>query len=239
MSRNRRPQRLTTLAAAAAATDTAEYLTFAREEVEDRKRFRWALVFAAIVHLGLFLVTLPELAAEVREPEPQKVFVVTPVRFKLPPPEPQRKLPPPRVRRVPVPDPTPNAPEPLVTEPEIAMSLDAIDTGITGIPEAPPPFEPSGPIRVDGDVRAPVKIFAPPPVYTEHARRARVSGLVIVEAVIDKTGRVTGVSVLKGLPLGLDRAAVDAIGEWRFQPATLNGKPVSVLYNLTVNFQLQ
>ena len=221
------------------AAESDEFLIFAREEIEDRKRFRWALVVAAFVHVGLFLVTLPELAAEIREPEPQKVFVVTPVRFRLPPPEPQRDIPPQRAQRIPVPDPTPDDPEPLVTEPQIEMTLDAIDTGIIGIPEAPPPFEPSGPIRVRGNVRAPVKIFAPPPVYTEHARRARVNGLVIVEAVIDQTGSVTNVNVLKGLPLGLDRAAVDAIREWTFEPATLNGKPVSVLYNLTVNFQLQ
>lgn len=235
MAKIPRPQSLP----APATAEGAEYLTFAREEVEDRRRFRWALVFAAFVHVGLFLVTLPELAAEIREPEPQKVFVVTPVRFKLPPLEPQRDIPPQRSQRVPVPDPTPDDPEPLVIEPEIEMSLDAIDTGIIGIPEAPPPFESSGPIRIQGDVRAPVKVYAPPPVYTEHARRARVSGLVIVEAVIDQAGAVTEVNVLKGLPLGLDRAAVDAIQEWIFEPATLNGRPVSVLYNLTVNFQLQ
>jgi TonB family protein len=39
--------------------------------------------------------------------------------------------------------------------------------------------------------------------------------------------------------MGLDQAAVEAIGKWRFEAATLNGKPVDVYYNLTVNFTLQ
>jgi periplasmic protein TonB len=62
---------------------------------------------------------------------------------------------------------------------------------------------------------------------------------VIVEAIIDKDGKVTNVRVLKGLPMGLDQAAVDAVKNWRFRPATLNGRPVSVYYSLTVNFRLQ
>ena len=45
--------------------------------------------------------------------------------------------------------------------------------------------------------------------------------------------------VLKGLPMGLSEAAEEAVKRWKFKPATLNGKPVSVYFNLTVNFQLQ
>ena len=110
---------------------------------------------------------------------------------------------------------------------------------IFGIPDGPPPVEPTGPIRVGGDVKPPVKINAPAPQYTEIARKARIQGVVIVEAIIEKDGTVSNVKVLKGLPMGLDQAAVDAVKSWRFQPATLNGKPVAVIYNLTINFQLQ
>ena len=84
-----------------------------------------------------------------------------------------------------------------------------------------------------------MKIVYPSPLYTEIARKARIQGVVIVEAIIDKKGDVTNVKILKGLPMGLDLAAVDAIKRWKFKPATLNGKPVAVIYNLTVNFQLQ
>jgi TonB family protein len=66
-----------------------------------------------------------------------------------------------------------------------------------------------------------------------------VQGVVIVEAVINKAGNVESVRVLKGLPMGLDTAAVETVKKWKFKPATLNGKPVTVYYTLTVNFQLQ
>jgi TonB family protein len=56
--------------------------------------------------------------------------------------------------------------------------------------------------------------------------------------VIDKSGAVRDVKVLKGLPFGLDQAAADAVRRWRFRPGTLNGQPVDVLFNLTVNFKL-
>jgi len=59
------------------------------------------------------------------------------------------------------------------------------------------------------------------------------------EAIIDTGGNVTNVRVLKGLPMGLDRAAVEAVQKWKFKPATLEGRPVKVYYVLTVNFQVQ
>jgi protein TonB len=62
---------------------------------------------------------------------------------------------------------------------------------------------------------------------------------VIVEAIIDENGRVTNVKVLKGLPMGLDRSAVEAVQRWRFKPAMFQGRPVKVYYVLTVNFQVQ
>ena len=78
-----------------------------------------------------------------------------------------------------------------------------------------------------------------PATTPEIARKARIQGVVIVEAIIDKEGNVTNVKILKGLPMGLDSAASDAVSKWKFRPATLNGKPVAVIYNLTVNFRLQ
>ncbi|MEO8276796.1 MAG: energy transducer TonB [Thermoanaerobaculia bacterium] len=94
-------------------------------------------------------------------------------------------------------------------------------------------------LRVGGEITKPERLGGAQPAYTELARKARIQGVVIVEAVIDKEGRVTNVRVLKGLPMGLDQSAVDAVKNWRFKPATLNGRPVSVYYSLTVNFRLQ
>ena len=102
----------------------------------------------------------------------------------------------------------------------------------------PPPPAANAPLRVGGDVKAPVLINRVEPTYTEEARAKRISGIVILEVIIDKTGRVTNAQVLKPLPFGLDRAAVDAVKQWQFQPGTLNGQPIDVIFNLTVNFRL-
>lgn len=98
---------------------------------------------------------------------------------------------------------------------------------------------PGEPLLVGGEVIAPVKLHAPAPSYTEIARKARIQGVVIVQAVIDERGDVVDVKVLKGLPMGLDAQAVEAIRQWKFKPATLDGEPAAVYYNLTVSFRLE
>ena len=134
-------------------------------------------------------------------------------------------------------------PEPIRTIDEIDQQVVDIpvDDVLFDIPSGPPPekIDDTVPIQVVGDVRPPEKLFAPQPQYTEIARKARISGVVIVQAIIDKQGNVTNIKVLKGLPMGLEEAAVDAMKQWKFKPATLNGRPVTVYYNLTVNFKLQ
>jgi protein TonB len=96
------------------------------------------------------------------------------------------------------------------------------------------------PVRVGGNVKAPV-IIEPraEPRYTEIARRARIAGIVVIEAIIDRQGNVTDAHVLKGLPLGLEQEALNAIRQWKFKPGSLNGMPVAVYFNLTVNFRLE
>jgi periplasmic protein TonB len=94
-------------------------------------------------------------------------------------------------------------------------------------------------IDVAGDVVKPEVVTRVQPIYTEIARRAHIQGVVIVETIIDTRGNVTDARVLKSLPMGLSEAAVDAVRQWRFRPATLDGRPVSVYFTLTVNFELQ
>lgn len=93
-------------------------------------------------------------------------------------------------------------------------------------------------LHVGGDVKAPVVLAHVEPQYPEEARQARVSGIVILELLIDKTGAVREVTVLKGLPNGLSEAAVEAVRQWMFVPATKNGEAVDVAFNLTINFRL-
>jgi protein TonB len=215
--------------------------TFAMEYDEDRRTMRWAIAFAVIIHLIILVIHLPELTSAAQpDADKQKVYVVQQVRFRPPPPQKQQEIPKPKAKKVPIPDPTPDEPEPIRTPEDIRPEIDLPETDIIfDIPEGPPPSEPEGPIHVGGDVAAPIKINAPQPQYTEIARKARIQGVVIVQAIINKQGNVTDVKVLKGLPMGLDQSAVEAIRKWKFEPATLNGKPVDVYYNLTVNFTLQ
>jgi len=176
----------------------------------------------------------------VAPPPKPKVFVVQQVRFKPPPPKEEQQIPKPKSKKVPIPDPTPDEPEPIrIDEPEEIDIPEVDDLDLFDLPEAPPPPEPTGPIYVTGDVTKPEKINEIQPQYTEIARKARIQGVVILQATIDKNGDITDIKVLKPLPMGLAEAAVSAVQQWKFKPATLNGKPVAVYYNLTVNFQLQ
>jgi protein TonB len=134
----------------------------------------------------------------------------------------------------------------VVTEPEPAAGSDfsgwvpgSIDgTGLAVQPEAPPPPPPVTPVRITPGLRPPAKLKDVMPVYPDIAMRARISGMVILEAVIDAEGRVANVKVLRSVRL-LDQAAIDAVRQWEFTPTRLNGVAVPVVMTVTVNFTLR
>lgn len=95
------------------------------------------------------------------------------------------------------------------------------------------------PIRFKAGMTPPEVVARVQPRYSEAARKAGVQGTVRVEAIIDEQGRVTNLRVVKGLPMGLDQAAADAVRQWRFKPALLGTRPIKIFWTLTVNFQLQ
>jgi protein TonB len=109
---------------------------------------------------------------------------------------------------------------------------------IHGTPEPVPPAV-DGPVYLTPEMSRPRPLQPIQPRYTEPARRAGVQGTVIVEAIIDEKGHATNVRVVRGLPMGLDRSAVEAIQQVTFQPAMRGGRPVKVYFNLTVNFTIQ
>ena len=99
----------------------------------------------------------------------------------------------------------------------------------------PPPTEP---VRVGGNITPPTKTKDVAPIYPAVAQSARVSGVVILEAVIGVAGRVTDVKVLRSVAL-LDDAAVAAVRQWEYTPTMMNGSPVPVIMTVTVNFTLR
>ena len=101
-----------------------------------------------------------------------------------------------------------------------------------------PPILAAAPMRIEGDVHRPEILRQVKPVYSEQARKAGTRGTVIVEAIIDDEGCVRNIRPLQELPDGLTEAAMAAVGQWVFSPATLEGRPVKVYYVLTINFQV-
>jgi TonB family protein len=92
--------------------------------------------------------------------------------------------------------------------------------------------------QVGGGVSAPVPIFKPDPEYSEEARKAKFSGVVIVSVIVDTEGRARNVQVVRGLGMGLDEKAVEAVSKWRFKPAMRGGVAVNVIARVEVNFRL-
>jgi len=92
--------------------------------------------------------------------------------------------------------------------------------------------------RVVGGVSAPVAIYKIEPVYTEEARKAKFQGAVGLSITVDERGLPRNFKVVKPMGVGLDEKAIEAVQQWRFKPAQLNGKPVAVLAAVEVNFRL-
>ena len=98
-----------------------------------------------------------------------------------------------------------------------------------GNPAQPPPL--------GGDVRPPKLIKSATPAYPALARTQRVSGDVQVDALVDKTGNVEAVKVLSG-PLLLQRAAAEAIREWKYTPGVLDGTPTPMHVTVVLKFRI-
>ena len=166
-----------------------------------------------------------------------------------PPPAPKKKR-----RRPTVPKPVLSSTPKFVAPVEIPDDIGLADFGVAGgveggvpggmlggilggLPDAPA-IDTTQPVRVGGDVKPPTKTRDVKPVYPDIARQARVQGIVILEAIIDPAGNVTNVRVLRSIPL-LDRSAIQAVKQWKYQPTRLNGVPVPIVMTVTVNFALQ
>jgi TonB family protein len=106
----------------------------------------------------------------------------------------------------------------------------------------PKSLKPSGaqPVRVGGNIRAPMKVRDVKPVYPPAMRAAGVTGVVPIEAIIGVDGEVSSVRVLSAqVHPDLAIAAVDAVRQWRFTPTLLNGKAVEVVMAVSVTFDLE
>jgi len=212
------------------------------EADDDTRSMKVAWIGALIFHFVLFITVFPSMGETDMAAEQRDAVVIKRYTPPTPPKEqPKKKIIKKSASRVPIPDPTPDEPEPIVAE-EVEFIEDTdmpVDTVfVVGMPSAGPPVIDQGPMRVGGDIQAPEKIFNVDPVYPELARRARMEGFVILTAIIDRQGDVKEVEISRGLGLGLGDAAVDAVRQWKYTPTTYNGRPVEVVLTITVFFQL-
>jgi protein TonB len=92
--------------------------------------------------------------------------------------------------------------------------------------------------QVGGGVKGPVIIYQPEPEFSEEARKAKFMGVVTVSLIVGADGKPQNVHVTRGVGMGLDENAVAAVKQYRFKPATENGKAVAVYLNVEVNFEI-
>ena len=95
-----------------------------------------------------------------------------------------------------------------------------------------------GVFKVGGGISAPQPVLMPDPEYTEEARRAKTQGTCTLFLIVDAAGQPRDIRVVHGLGFGLDAKAIEAVKQWRFDPALKDGKPVTVQINIEVEFKL-
>lgn len=100
--------------------------------------------------------------------------------------------------------------------------------------DGPPGIRPAG----KGGVTVPQAIYSPEPSFSDEARRAKAQGIVTLVLVVGKDGRPYDIRVRQSLGMGLDEKALEAVRQWRFRPATLNGQAVATQIAVEVNFRL-
>lgn len=181
-----------------------------------------ALLWAAAIHVVLF-VAVPRIeVAPYRLPSGPLVEPVRLPDFRVPPP----------------PEPVPRRSVPLEIAPiDGASTEETIDSTVPAPSEIlePPPSE--APYRPIFDV-PPVVVTQIRPVYPEIARQSELEGTVFVEIGVDEFGSVAWAEIVRGVP-GLNEAALEAVRAWKFEPARQGDLPVRVRIVVPIRFTLR
>jgi protein TonB len=119
-----------------------------------------------------------------------------------------------------------------------ASAVALLFSGSTLLAQDPPDKTPEAVYAVGNGVTAPKATYAPNPPYVEKARKAKISGLVVLSMIVTAEGKVRDVKVTKSLDEGLDKQAVETVRTWKFEPAIKDGKAVAVHLSTDVTFKL-
>lgn len=221
------------------------------QEVAKRYMFR-ATVVSMVSAMALCLLTFGGYMLAKRAPKETSVIVV-PYREIAAPPPLSNDAPPPQVAittavapptvgvAVPVPDAEAPPEQTIASQEEISAQTQSAPTTGDGDQQivVQPPSEDEMP-KLGEYVyfeEMPEAITKVPPTYPDIAREAGVDGVVTVQALVGKDGRVKDTKVTKSIPM-LDAAAVAAVRGWVFKPALSNNKPVAVWVAIPVRFNL-
>ncbi len=227
--------------ACGAGLDSGLPAAWEMEAEADSRNFKIALLAALMIHILLLWVVLPGDTGRVIDSKPHVNKPVVRILLKAPPEDPLNpvtfKKP---MRLVPVPDPTPDIPEPAVSINAVEDTEIPTDSFIPendDVPDVPMDVHTSGLV-------APVYSMAQLQrnvVYPPLGLRAGMQGYVILQAVLNRDGRVTSVKVIGGTlnGLGFPEAAVSAVQKLKFRPGFYHGQPVNVVMNLTIHFRLR
>jgi protein TonB len=202
------------------------------------------------------LIIIPILFVTDQLPAPSTMMAFVAAPPPPPPPPPPPAPAPNRAESVkPVPTTGDTAPveEPSQLEPETPARTDiglpgGVEGGIVGgavggidggfeIEAPPPPPPPRVPVRTGGNIQPPALAKRVEPIYPDLAVRAHIEGTVILEAIVNEEGRVESVRVLRSVGV-LDRAAMEAVRQWVYEPLTLNGIRSSFILTVVLTFRL-
>jgi TonB family protein len=126
---------------------------------------------------------------------------------------------------------------PTLSGSQMSPAGDALGGGLV-VEDAKQPTAPPAPRPVGGDVKPAHLISSVPPLYPTLAKNQHVEGDVRVDALIEANGRVSAMKVISG-PTLLHQAAMDALRQWKYQPATLDGNAVPMHLTVTIQFRMQ
>jgi periplasmic protein TonB len=175
---------------------------------------------------------------------------ITPV---VPPPPSMRRASAPRAETprvspdaAPIEAPSGVAPESFADTLSDVGDVEGVPNGIPGglptestlVPPLPAPVEAPRPIRITRGVTPPRRLVYVQPVYPPIAQANRVTGRVVIEAIIGPTGDVESTRVVQSTVRLLEDAALTAVRQWKYTPTLLSGVPVSVILTVSVDFTL-
>jgi len=202
---------------------------------------RWMIFFSILAHIGILYAIVPQSPYRTQIPVVESPPVITLVSYhKSEPPKskaPARQTKPASGMRYGDAKPIPESIQPVLPSVSLPVEIPFLPDEVD-IPEPSPPVDlPYS--YYDPDIVKPERVRYVEPKYPAILRKMGIEGLVVLEAIILKTGDVVDIHVIRSLHEACDQEAIDAVRQWKYTPGLLNDSPVNIRMHLTVQFAMQ